>query len=359
MISSGRFYDGKKSKAYAVEVYCESESLIICSVEGEIVDKWEFCNLTLAQKDEHDSHVLLAQGDMRLYVAKAFFDQIRPHIKKRQWIFSHVFYKKTFLFLVAFLSMFIVVGSYLSIEKAAKLFVYVIPEKWDVYLGSYAEESLNLKKKLIKNKQAQETINKILLRVAAPLKDTPYEFKVYLISEKTPNAFALPGGHIYIHTGLIHSAKIPEEIAGVLSHEVGHIIQRHGSYQIFRYMISSFMFDIFLGGNSAGNFAAEVGCTLYLLHYSREAEREADKIGVKLMDQAQINPKGLIKFFKHIEQKERQRGANNSQTMSYMSTHPSTQERIDWIRARSKDFKGKTKMIISQKEWKELKAYID
>lgn len=225
-------------------------------------------------------------------------------MRNRGSLLSRLFYRKNFLIFTAILSTLVLVGSYFGIERGAKLFLNTTPPKWDIYLGSYAENSLNLRKKLITNERSLASVNKIFRHLTSHIHDSPYDFKVHIIKDKTANAFALPGGHIYVHTGLILLAKSPEELAGVLSHELGHVIKRHGSYQIFRYMMSSSIMSVALGGTSAGDVAATMGSTAYMLHYSREAEKEADQVGVELMIKAQLNPQGLINFFKHIEEEE-------------------------------------------------------
>ena len=132
--------------------------------------------------------------------------------------------------------------------------------------------------------------------------DIKYHFKV--VDKDTVNAFAVPGGYVYVNRALIAQVGNESELAGVLGHEVGPIVGRHGANQISKQYGLTFITEMILGGGGSSNsrqIAAQfagVGGVLGTLHYSRKAEREADLLAVQLMYDTSIDPKGLTTFSK-------------------------------------------------------------
>lgn len=145
------------------------------------------------------------------------------------------------------------------------------------------------------------------------------------------NAFALPGGPIVVNEGLLKAAKTPQELAGVLAHELGHIEQRHTFQQLAR-MAAVYLIVSTLLGDVTGVVAvlAESGQQIFQLSYNRGMERDADAFALQTLTQARIDPRGLIGMFETLQ---RQHGASEeSDIPSWLSTHPATEDRIRSIR---------------------------
>jgi predicted Zn-dependent protease len=165
-------------------------------------------------------------------------------------------------------------------------------------------------------------------------KDVTYIFNV--VDTKDVNAFALPGGWLYVNAGLIATADSESELAGVLSHEIGHIVGRHGARQITAQYGLSILTDIVGGGPNNDSIAREItrqvtglGAGLTLLKYSRDMEREADKIAVAQTYAAGIDPVGIGQFFrKLLVLHENEPGGVDI----LFATHPPTHERISHVR---------------------------
>lgn len=164
-------------------------------------------------------------------------------------------------------------------------------------------------------------------------RDIPYTF--YVVNIDQVNAFAIPGGHIYINRGLVERSESLAELAGVVGHEIGHVEARHGVDQMQRMQAANAGYavaTILLGHEPEGaaGAAVEVGAAAYFAHHSREDELEADSIGVRLVRDAGIDPAGVATFFqKLLEDRERQ----PSILEQWFSTHPLTEERIARVRA--------------------------
>lgn len=164
------------------------------------------------------------------------------------------------------------------------------------------------------------------------LDDSPYHYKLYLLEDNSINAFAVPGGHIVVHTGLILKAASPEQIQGVLAHELGHVDRRHSLKQLVNQAGTMLIISFALGDISALNTVVAGQATKLLsLSHSRDAERDADDFGFKLLQKANINPAGLAEFFRLLEKEHAH--TPGSDALAFMSTHPATNERIQTLQS--------------------------
>jgi predicted Zn-dependent protease len=159
-------------------------------------------------------------------------------------------------------------------------------------------------------------------------KDRPgVKWQVYVIDDpKQVNAFATPGGYLYVYTGLLMAADNEAELAGVWGHESGHVVARHSAQQMVNQMGLETVIGIALGQNP--NQLAQVASALAekgaLLAYSREDETQADEYGARYASQAGYDPHALIQFFEKLQKMEGQQPA----FAKYLSDHPATADRI-------------------------------
>ena len=177
-----------------------------------------------------------------------------------------------------------------------------------------------------------EYINELGQRLAlhSSRNNIAYHFKV--VDAEAVNAFALPGGYVYINLGLIRAAESESELAGVMGHEIGHIVGRHGAKQLTKQLGFAAVEQLVLGkdSNKLEKLAANIARTGTLMKYSRDAEREADTYAVQGMYDAGIDPEGVATFFETLHKlQKRQPG----QLERFFSTHPPTDERIQNVRS--------------------------
>jgi len=148
----------------------------------------------------------------------------------------------------------------------------------------------------------------------------PYTFKV--VNQKEINAFALPGGPVYVNVGTIQAADNEGELAGVIGHEIAHITERHATENATKQMGAQIPLAVLggmLGGGTGGQLAqlvAQFGVGSLFLKYGRDAEREADTVGAKMMYDAGYNPQAAVNFFKKLEAQGGARGPE------FLSSHP-------------------------------------
>ena len=167
---------------------------------------------------------------------------------------------------------------------------------------------------------------KIVAQAPAPFNQLPWDFHV--VQDDAINAFAIPGGHVYVNTGLINNANNASELAGVMAHEISHVVARHSTEQISRQYGISMLASLVLGQNPGvlQQLAAQVVAGGAMARFSREAEAEADDIGIQLMAAAGYNPAGMSSMFRVLL--AHQQGGQPGKVEQFFSTHPLTEDRI-------------------------------
>lgn len=157
------------------------------------------------------------------------------------------------------------------------------------------------------------------------------EYRFYVINSPTVNAFALPGGHIYLTRGLIEQTRSGGELAAALAHEIGHVAERHGVDKMERQLrtgsLVSMLYKLILGGEPdlLRRDALQLGGTLWSARHSRESEQEADARAVEYLILAGLDPLAMVSLLQKLVAVESQ---DSSAVSAWFSTHPLTHERI-------------------------------
>ncbi len=179
-------------------------------------------------------------------------------------------------------------------------------------------------------------------QITQVLPPNPYQFRFYLVKDSVYNAFAGPGGVIFINSGLWAAMDNPNELAGILAHEITHVISRHISDRIDRSKqiglttLAGLLAAVAVGAAGEGEAASAmiVGSMAagqsMALAYSREDEMQADQLGLKILTKAGFHPSGLVSVMKKIRQ---QQWVDTDQVPTYLRTHPASEERIVYISA--------------------------
>lgn len=166
---------------------------------------------------------------------------------------------------------------------------------------------------------------KIVAASPAPFNQLPWEFHV--VEDPAINAFAIPGGHLYVNTGLIAAAENASELAGVMAHEASHVVARHTTEQISRQYGISILAGLVLGQNPGQlqQIVAQIVAGGATARFSRDAEREADELGIDAMHRAGYDPRGMAAMFRVLLAHQQ---SQPSKVEQFFSTHPTTEERI-------------------------------
>jgi len=166
--------------------------------------------------------------------------------------------------------------------------------------------------------------------------DPGFGFEFFAINDPNINAFAMPGGYIGVHTGLILAAQSESELAGVLAHELSHVTQRHIARQLFQSKRISIASMVAMGlgllaassnpqAASAAIAVSQAGAISAQLAYSRDFERESDRLGFEMLGKAGFDERGMAAFFDRLQQSVR---LYENNAIAYLRTHPLTGERL-------------------------------
>ena len=161
---------------------------------------------------------------------------------------------------------------------------------------------------------------------------THWPFSFHVVNVKEINAFALPGGPIYVNVGIIRSADDEGELAGVLAHEISHVVLRHSTQQASKQVFAQLPLAVLgatVGRGAAGSVAqlgAEFGVQSLFLKYSRSAEKEADLLGSQIMYDAGYNPERMVEFFAKLEKE------GGPGVLQFLSDHPNPGNRVEMVR---------------------------
>ena len=242
---------------------------------------------------------------------------------------------------------------YLTLNYAPQKVAVLLPDAWSERVGKQMEASLVEKAKVCHSSAGDSAVAAILGNLAEGDPNMPpLQVRIYDIPIK--NAFALPGGHIVITRGLLETATAPQEVAGVLAHEIGHVARHHPEAQLVRIAGVQVLLSVATGTVGGTNTSSLAGLAA-ILQSNRDAEREADAYAVAMLGAARIDPLGLKHFFEKVLAEEgKPSGGALTKLGTAFSTHPVTTERIDLIKPLPDGIQ--LRPPITDTQWKDLKA---
>lgn len=215
------------------------------------------------------------------------------------------------------------------VEKATE----AIPVSWEVEMGQKVFDTYSSQLLLVDDVELNDEMQVLLDELLSNIKEKPYPYQFHLVVDETPNAAAFPGGNVIIHTGLFNLAETPEEILGVVAHEIAHVNERHSLRSMINAAGTLVLMQFLFGDIEAlSTVFIEGGTSLLFLKNSRDHEREADVEGWAYLVEAGISPKGFITFFEKLENwKPKELIEGSEEALSLLSTHPMTKERVEYL----------------------------
>ncbi len=227
-----------------------------------------------------------------------------------------------------------VAGVWLAKDPMVKAIARQVPAEWEKQLGDTAFKQVTLSHKLITDDAVQRQLELLAKPLLAVVPQERGAFQLHIVEDATLNAFALPGGNVAIHSGLLLAADSPEEVLGVLGHELSHVTHQHGMRAMIQGVGLFAVVQAFLG-DATGLLAVLANNAPFLLtqKFSRDFEREADEQGFRYLEAAKLNPRGMITFFDKMrreEEKVREQlpGGEALDALNFLSTHPATPKRM-------------------------------
>lgn len=224
-------------------------------------------------------------------------------------------------------------GTVLLKKPLVRLITNRLPASVESKIGETAYGLVSRDRNVLNSPAVRVQCDELVAGLVEATEDTPYDFQFHVLEDSAVNAFALPGGTVVLNTGLILKAERPEEILGVLAHEIAHVTERHSMRNLVESVGLALLVQTFLGDVS-GLAAVLIDNSSFLMRmqFSREYEREADEEGLQFLVSANIDPSGMVDFFSKLKEEEDQAAGGLSGALELISTHPATDERIGALR---------------------------
>ena len=245
-----------------------------------------------------------------------------------------------------------------SLSFQANAGMFKVSEKQEITLGAQAAQEVAKTENLVNNPELIAYVNKLGQKLASASFRPNITYYFFIVDTKDINAFALPGGFVFVNRGLIESADNESELVGVLAHEIGHIERKHGVKQLEKVQkakIGLTATNIALstagvrGGNMIMNGASLMTQGVFL-KYSRDMEREADQVAAMTMMAKGWNPGGMLTFFNKLSKMSGTRQA------SFLSTHPTPEERQSNIWNLAHTWMEDKTLTVNTEEFQKIKA---
>ena len=349
-----RYYDGVTATAHRVTVALSGNALSIASADNPTLARWPFADMRVVDANKVTGAInfgRLSDAAPRLVLhesaARRELLDAQPHLKnwrskavKRGWSVGLAW---------TLAGLLIATGGYFAWRDGSAYLARFVPKTWEQKLGAHIYAALNKNLTMCKTPAGNAALRKLVDRLAPPELQRDAAKKqdgitVDVVDIKLPNAFALPGDHIMVTSGLIDLATSPDMVSGVVAHEIGHLDLRHPTQSAISNLGISATVSIILGGSSVGDIAT----LLTVMSYSRKMEHEADVRGLELLKTAGLRADGMADFFKVMKDKFEKDG--DSVIPDWLASHPGLAERAEYTKA---DTAGSTAM--SDAEWQALK----
>lgn len=234
------------------------------------------------------------------------------------------------------------------------------PEQ-DVELGREVAVDAERKLAMLNDRRVDDYLNRLGRRLAgrAPGEQYPYQFRA--VNDRSINAFALPGGFLYVNRGVIEAAQNEGQLAGVIGHEIGHVALRHGTNQATKSYAAQVPLAILggvLGSGSIASIVAQIGADFavnsVLLKYSRDAERQADIVGTQLLYDNGYDPRAMAQFFEIINAQ-----ASGGRGPEWLNSHPNPDNRVGKVNQEIQNLGGvPSGARMDSNEFQEIKRYV-
>lgn len=264
--------------------------------------------------------------------------------------------KKAHLILWISVSLFLLRFNCATTGPGGKKSLILISTSQEISIGQSLAKEVESQNQVTDDSILADYVNRVGQMIArlSDRADIPYHFKV--LESPEINAFACPGGFIYVYGGLLKTMDNEAQLAGVLGHEIGHVVARHSVKRLQQVLGLQILLAIALGESSqATRRAIGAGATIILQGYSRENEFEADHYGTLYMTQAGYHPEGMVQLFGKF--KEMEKGRKNTFLDQLLASHPPTTDRIAKVEEHIKSFNLEGKQLVfGQEEYQKIKS---
>ena len=234
-----------------------------------------------------------------------------------------------------------------------------VPPQWEQKIGAVAYEAFSSGRRIVDDEKIQQDLEKLVSPLLQVAGNENYDYNFHIVEDSTLNAAAFPGGHVIIHSGLILKVKKPEDLLGVLAHEIAHVNCRHSIRQLINtaglyLVLSSLVGDI----GAISGVVLDGGSRLLQLQNSRSHELEADERGWEYLIAAKINPRGLIDCFKIMQEEMQEMTGKIPIEVDFLSTHPALGDRIAYLEEKWQQLQNKEDFITIDVDFKQFQQML-
>lgn len=220
-------------------------------------------------------------------------------------------------------------GGYFIVKEIGKADLdlsYEVSIEQEEKLGDLFKDMIWDQYPAMKDNAADSALLQITERLIHALDSTPYRYQFTIIKSKEVNAFTIPGGNIYVFSGLLEMAETPEEVAAVLAHEIGHAEKRHVVSKLLKEISITAIVSILSGGDPSvlSNILKQIVGN----SFDRQQEDDADKYALQLLEKSGIQPKSLGQFFERLNKEN----LDYNKNLEILMTHPHNDNRIEQVR---------------------------
>jgi beta-barrel assembly-enhancing protease len=345
----GAYFDGRSALKHDAQVVFAPDGLEIRY--GAEVEIWPYA-LIRRRRTGEAAHFERADATARLILPDpAFLAELRvrcPALDKGYGA------KKRYLAILGATVAVAAIGfvsTYFFPAIAARL----MPMSWEERLGSQMVEMASIiftrsrEPRFCDDAPGIAALDTLMAKLGRGL-ETSYTIRLRVLDSSVVNAFAAPGGQLILMRGMIDFAEAPEELAGVLAHEIGHVVHRHPTEGMFRRLNEGMLLDFLTGGATGGAAAAGLANALIGASYSRDAEAQADTTALDLLERARISPIGTAAFFERLVADKKDIGSG-----SILASHPASAERGQRARERAAKQQDAAPALTAA-EWRAVKA---
>lgn len=231
-----------------------------------------------------------------------------------------------------------------------------LEQEWE--MGQQLEAQIAREMDLVRDPSALAYVNQVGQRIVNQTNMRQLPWKFHIVDDPTINAFNIPGGHVYVHTGLIEAADNASELAGVMAHEIAHGVSRHATERLSKAYGLNIVAGVVLGQNPGmiEQIVAQIAGSGAIAKFSRNDEREADQLGVRYMYQGGYNPQGMVEMFETLLEERRRRPSGIEQ---FFSTHPLSEERIRNMEREISRLPNRSGLITQESGFRTLQARVN
>jgi beta-barrel assembly-enhancing protease len=221
----------------------------------------------------------------------------------------------------------LVLAAYLFREQILDAALARLPTSVDAQVGQLVYEQVRVSGQLVESGPAVDAVQALGTRLVAAAPSHPHQFQFHVVRDPSLNAYAAPGGMVVVHTGLLSKADGPDAVAGVLAHEIVHVLHRHSMRQMaFRTGLTGAVQLLVGSPSGAAGVLADAATDLTSLGFSRDQERDADRGGLDLLQKAHLPGEGLVRFFDVLQRE-------GGTPPALLSSHPPSRERSAFLAA--------------------------